>query len=146
MLMNSRSGIFDLIQSIANDLSLVNHLIEYYLSLIIDTDEDREDIKQIYNLIQEISSNRRIKMEVLFSYGKNSNSKLWCASKHAIESYMETYEFILSKKEITQIDKDMLINSYNNMASVLSLALNQELENCGRCFADRLLNEQKANA
>lgn len=145
----NRGWIFDQIQSISNDLAIVNHLHE----AIYATDKDIEDIltiddnkenvdtllvkKQEYiELLKMALTNRRDKMASIKEYAEQYNDRMWCPLKHAIEGYMESMEVwqaTFSDKHYIQMTKSMDI-----LSGILSLFLGMELETCGRCLSDYL--------
>lgn len=132
----SRGWVFDLVNSIANDLAIVNHLTEAIYAAEKDREDgitDESDYKQILDIAL---ANRRDKMNTLISVAENYNKRMWCPLKHAIESYMESME-VWQAYENKDTYKQM-VKSTDVLAGCLSLFLGMELTTCGRCLSDQL--------
>lgn len=140
----SRGYVFDLVNSIANDLSTVNHLSEAVYgveSLLSDAEgEEREKLlstKENYlKLLEQALELRRAKMIMLKETAEQHDPKMWCPLKHSIEGYMEAMEVYQAEK--TPRSYRLMIDSMSLMSGVLSLFLGMELENCMRCLSDQL--------
>ena len=147
----SRGWIFDQIQSIANDLSIVNHLTEAIyatekdiedVEIVQSTDNDIEGLIQLKNdyiqLLKLTLDNRRDKMNSIKNASPEYNKRMWCTLKHAIESYMESMEVwqaTFSDEHYSQMNKSMDI-----LSGAISLFIGSELELCGRCLSDSMKN------
>lgn len=129
-----RSNDYELIQSIANDLALNNHLLEYYKSLFLDYDDNTEKTAilktQLYELIFSVQNIRREKMKALLI----SDSKMWCAIKHAIESDMQVTEYWLASP--TQDKENLMHETFHNLLLTLKIATGKDLIICERCTND----------
>lgn len=140
----SRGHIFDLVNSIANDLATVNHLTEALYgveSLLSDAEGDERDdlLNTKYNyskLLENALELRRAKMVMLKESAIDHDPKMWCPLKHSIEGYMEAMEVYQADK--TPRSYKLMVDSMSLMSGVLSLFLGMELENCMRCLADAL--------
>lgn len=127
--MSSRAYLVDLIHSIGEKTALVDHLEEK-----IDNNPELQD------LIEKILVLRRKQMNQLLSLGENPNPEYWCAFKHAVKAWVmdcEVYEATL-----TEESKQNMIESSNILASMVSLFLGMEFEDCARCLYDKLLVKQ----
>jgi len=127
--MSSRAYLVDLIHSIGEKTALVDHLEEK-----IDNNPELQD------LIEKILVLRRKQMNQLLSLGENPNPEYWCAFKHAVKAWVmdcEVYEATL-----TEESKQNMIESSNILASMISLFLGMEFEDCARCLYDKLLVKQ----
>lgn len=134
----SRGWVMDLMQSIANDLATVNHLKEKLYSIKQETvpeDPIAEDIrKYIEKTIQCITDTRRKKMKLLEDQFLEFDDKMHCAVKHQLESLIEMMEVYDAYPEAV----DLLQESWENWASVISFAFGVELTDCARCLLDQL--------
>lgn len=127
--MSSRAYLVDLIHSIGEKTALVDHLEE-------KVDKDDFDEK----LIQRILDLRRKQMNQLLSLGEKPNPEYWCAFKHSVKAWVmdcEVYEATM-----TEESKQNMIESSNILASMISLFLGMEFEDCARCLYDKLLVKQ----
>lgn len=127
--MSSRAYLVDLIHSIGEKTALVDHLEE-------KVDKDDFDEK----LIQRILGLRRKQMNQLLSLGEKPNPEYWCAFKHSVKAWVmdcEVYEATM-----TEESKQNMIESSNILASMISLFLGMEFEDCARCLYDKLLVKQ----
>ena len=127
--MSSRAYLVDLIHSIGEKTALVDHLEEK-----IDNNPELQD------LVEKILVLRRKQMNQLLSLGENPNPEYWCAFKHAVKAWVmdcEVYEATL-----TEESKQNMIESSNILASMVSLFLGMEFEDCARCLYDKLLVKQ----
>ena len=127
--MSSRAYLVDLIHSIGEKVALVDHLEEK-----IDNNPELQD------LVEKILVLRRKQMNQLLSLGENPNPEYWCAFKHAVKAWVmdcEVYEATL-----TEESKQNMIESSNILASMISLFLGMEFEDCARCLYDKLLVKQ----
>lgn len=127
--MSSRAYLVDLIHSIGEKTALVDHLEEK-----IDNNPELQD------LVEKILVLRRKQMNQLLSLGENPNPEYWCAFKHAVKAWVmdcEVYEATL-----TEESKQNMIESSNILASMISLFLGMEFEDCARCLYDKLLVKQ----
>jgi hypothetical protein len=140
----SRGWAMDLINSIANDLALANHLTETLhakeVDLAMASEDDKErlekNISDIRGLISNAVSLRRQKMNRLADAFEGYDPRMWCAVKHSIEGYMEAMEVFHATN--SPEDWAILKTSMSQMSSVLSVALGFDLQPCARCFADEL--------
>lgn len=136
----SRGWIFDLVNSIANDLALTNHLHEAFYGAYKDSlegiDGAPERVINYQKLMDMTLENRRNKMNILKEAAENYDSKMWCPLKHAIESYMESME--VWQANSTKETFYAMIKSTDILSGVLSLFLGMELEICARCLADSI--------
>lgn len=127
--MSSRAYLVDLIHSIGEKTALADHLEE-------KVDKDDFDEK----LIQRILDLRRKQMNQLLSLGEKPNPEYWCAFKHSVKAWVmdcEVYEATM-----TEESKQNMIESSNILASMISLFLGMEFEDCARCLYDKLLVKQ----
>lgn len=146
----SRGWAMDLVNSIANDLALANHLTETLhakeVDLAIASEEDKErlekQIQSIRSILVGAVELRRKKMNRLADTFEDYDPRMWCAIKHSIESYMEAMEVF----HATNDPDDWLIlkTTMSQMSSVLSVALGYEMQPCARCFSDEL-REKRAD-
>jgi len=134
----SRGWVMDLMQSIANDLATVNHLKERLYSTMRDVAPDdpfeKRDREYIEKTIQCITDTRRKKMKLLEDQFLEFDDKMHCAVKHQLESLMEMMEVYDAYPESV----DLLQESWENWASVISFAFGVELTDCARCLLDQL--------
>ena len=128
--LTSRGWVMDLMQSIANDLATVNHLKEHLYS----DKKDGADTADIEATIQNITDTRRKKMALLESQFLEFDDKMHCALKHQLESLMEMMEVYDAYPESV----DLLQESWQNWAAVVSSALGVEPTDCARCLLDQL--------
>lgn len=129
--MSSRAYIVDLIHSIGEKTALVDHL------------EEKTDSKEALSLAKKVSDLRREQMNQLLALGEKPNPEYWCAFKHSIKAWVmdcEVYEATESEESLKN-----MIESSNILASVISLFLGMEFEDCARCLYDRLLVKQIEN-
>ena len=127
--MSSRAYLVDLIHSIGEKTALVDHL-----------EEKIDNNPELQYLAEKILVLRRKQMNQLLSLGENPNPEYWCAFKHAVKSWVmdcEVYEATL-----TEESKQNMIESSNILASMISLFLGMEFEDCARCLYDKLLVKQ----
>lgn len=144
----SRGWVMDLVNSIANDLALVNHLMETLHAKHVDSESAEGKDKQtvddqiiaIEKMIETTLELRRDKMKRMTEEFDDYDPRMWCAIKHSIESYMESMEVYQATKSME--DWDLFSRTFDNMASVISVALGYEMESCARCFADALRDEK----
>ena len=136
----SRGWVFDLVNSIANDLALTNHLHEAFYAAYKDAEDGIEGASdKIINyrkLMDMTLTNRRNKMNILKGQADSYDKHMWCPLKHAIESYMESMEVWQAHESKETFDA--MITSTDILSGVLSLFLGMELEICGRCLSDQL--------
>lgn len=135
----SRGWILDLISSIANDLALSNHLIENIIShsnKLASGEIASDESLEIYRKLEkQVTALRRDKMRFLIS-DVEFNKELWCPLKHAIESFMQMSEVYQASDDIKAME--LMVESSNILAGVISLSLGMEFEACMRCVSDRL--------
>lgn len=148
---SSRGYVQDLLQSIANDCCVVNHLYEKLYSIRKDIDETEDDEalrkeeEDITSAIKHVTDTRRRKMALMESWFPNFDKKLHCPMKHIIEGTFEMMEVAAAiitdpeakPKDVNTVDV-LLQESYSNMAMVISKALGFELEPCWRCLSDMM--------
>lgn len=140
----SRGWAMDLINSIANDLALANHLTETLhakeVDLAMADAEDKERLEKQIQSIKSLLANavtlRRQKMNRLADTFEDYDPRMWCSMKHSIESYMEAMEVFHATNDPD--DWAILKSSMSQMSSVLSVSLGYEMQPCARCFADEL--------
>ena len=142
----SRGWVMDLVNSIANDLALANHLTETLHAKEVDLknvegDEAKaitEQISNIETILRRTTDLRRKKMSRLVETFDDYDPRMWCAIKHSIESYMQSMEVF----HATNSKEDWVLfqESIDNMASVISVATGHEMQSCARCFSDQLMN------
>ena len=127
----SRGWVMDLMQSIANDLATVNHLKERLYAAKRDESSDAGVIEEA---IQSITDTRRKKMKLLEGQFLEFDDKMHCAVKHQLESLIEMMEVYDAYQESV----DLLQESWENWALVVSFAFGVELTDCARCLLDQL--------
>ncbi len=134
----SREWFFDLVNSIANLLAIVNHLTEAIYGAekdITDKIDGAEKDKKDYLDILELSLQlRREQMALLKEQADYHDRRMWCPLKHAIESYMESMEVWQADNNDTTYKQMML--AYKIMLMCLSKFLGREITLCGRCDTD----------
>lgn len=146
--MSSRGWVQDLIQSIANDLAIYNHLTEKLYSLMEDDEGDlTEEITHIQMTMSSVSDTRRRKMKMLENQFVGFDPKMHCALKHAIEGAMEmieVYSAIITSPRIDQQTRDdadqMFYETHQNLAQILSLAFGLDFDTCWRCVSDQMVS------
>lgn len=127
--MSSRAYLVDLIHSIGEKTALEDHLIEKL-----------PEHPELRDLIQRVADLRRAQMNQLLAGGDRPNPDYWCAFKHAVKAWTldcEVYEATLDDESYNN-----MINSLDHLASMTSLFLGMEFENCARCLYDKLLVKQ----
>lgn len=127
--MSSRAYLVDLIHSIGEKTALADHLEEKL--------EENPDLEELLKKVLEL---RRKQMNQLLADGENPNPEYWCAFKHAVKAWTmdcEVYEAKLDEESLKN-----MIESSNVLASMISLFLGMEFENCARCLYDKLLVKQ----
>jgi hypothetical protein len=132
----SRGWVFDLVNSIANDLAIVNHLTESIYAAQKDADDGITDNSDYKKILDIALANRRDKMNLLVEVADKYNKRMWCPLKHAIESYMESMEVWQAYENESTYNQ--MIKSTDVLAGCLSLFLGMELTTCGRCLSDQL--------
>lgn len=126
--MSSRAYIVDLIHSIGEKTALVDHL------------EEKIDNPEALDLVKKVSTLRRQQMNQLLSLGEKPDPTYWCAFKHSIKAWVmdcEVYEATGTEESLKN-----MVESSNILASVISLFLGMEFEDCARCLYDRFLVKQ----
>lgn len=127
--MSSRAYLVDLIHSIGEKTALADHLEEKL--------EENPDLEELLKKVLEL---RRKQMNQLLADGENPNPEYWCAFKHAVKAWTmdcEVYEAKLDEESLKN-----MVESSNVLASMISLFLGMEFENCARCLYDKLLVKQ----
>lgn len=133
--MTSRSYLWDLIESIGEDIALTSHLEEK-----LRASEDQAEIDNLKLMLERTLTLRREKMSALLEQGENPNPMYHCVAKHALGSFwrqMEVWEATLSEEDLTRLKENGKI-----LAMALSLYLGLEFQTCERCLGDLLLVKQ----
>ena len=133
--MTSRSYLWDLVESIGEDITLTSHLEEK-----LRASEDKEEIENLKQMLSKVLTLRREKMSVLLEQGENPNPMYHCVAKHAIGSFwrqMEVWEATQNEEDLERLKKNGEI-----LAMALSLYLGLEFQTCERCLGDLLLVKQ----
>lgn len=130
--MTSRSYLWDLIESIGEDIALTSHIEEKLLG-----SEDEQEIENLKLMLKETLEVRRKKMSRLLSQGESPNPRFHCQAKHAIGAYwrqMEVWEASQDPKDLELLKQDGKI-----LAMALSQYLGLEFQVCQRCLGELLL-------
>lgn len=130
--MTSRSYLWDLIESIAEDIALTSHIEEK-----LAASEDEQEIENLKLMLKEVLSLRREKMSRLLSQGEKPNPLKHCETKHAIGSYwrqMEVWEATQEQEDLELLKKDGEV-----LAMALSEYLGLEFQVCQRCLGELLM-------
>lgn len=130
--MSSRSYLWDLIESIAEDIALTSHIEEKLVA-----SEDEQEIENLKLMLKEVLSLRREKMSRLLSQGEKPNPMYHCQCKHSLGSYwrqMEVWEATQSEEDLERLKKNGKILAMN-----LSLYLGLEFQTCQRCLGELLM-------
>lgn len=133
--MSSRGYLWDLIESIAEDIALASHIEEKLVA-----SENEQEVENLKLMLKEVLSLRREKMSYLLSQGEKPNPMYWCLAKHSIGSYwrqMEVWEASQEEEDLTKLKKNGEI-----LAMALSLYLGLEFQTCQRCVGDLLMVKQ----
>lgn len=137
---STRGWIFDLVNGIANDLAITNHLHEAFYAATKDfydeVDGASQKMEDYRSLLLLTLKNRRSKMKTLIAQADEYDKRMWCPLKHAIESYMEAME-VWQAHETPETFQQM-IDSTEVMSGILSVTLGLDLETCARCLSDFL--------
>lgn len=130
--MTSRGYLWDLIESIGEDIALTSHIEEKLLA-----SEDKEESQNLRQMLEKVLESRRGKMSELLSRGDNPNPMCHCLTKHAIGAYwrqMEVWEATQDQEDLLKLRGDGEI-----LAMALSLYLGLEFQTCQRCLEELLL-------
>ena len=130
--MTSRSYLWDLIESIAEDIALTSHIEEKLVA-----SEDEQETKNLKLMLEEVLKLRREKMSYLLSQGEKPNPMYHCQFKHSLGSYwraMEVWEATQSEEDLERLKKSGKILAMN-----LSLYLGLEFQTCQRCLGELLM-------
>lgn len=130
--MTSRGYLWDLIESIAEDIALTSHIEEKLVA-----SEDEQEIDNLKLMLKEVLGLRREKMSYLLSQGEKPNPMYWCLAKHSLGSYfrqMEVWEATGSEEDLERLKKNGKI-----LAMSLSLFLGLEFQTCQRCLGEILM-------
>lgn len=129
---SSRQFLMDLLESIIDDLALTSHAKEN-ISYLARQNEDIDFWQDIHDLALE---NRRYKMNLLFSYSDDYDADMWCAFKHAADSYGKSIE--VWQAEDNNKTFESMLASERILMKIFSKAMGFKLEVCGRCLSEQI--------
>lgn len=133
--MTSRGYLWDMVQSIADDIALASHLKEQ-----IDKTEDEQERKELRQIRSSVLELRREKMTFLMEEIDMPNPDYWCDVKHALGSWERAVE--VDESQDNERTAELAKKSADIFAMCLSKFLGMEFEKCAACLADRLLVQQ----
>lgn len=141
--MSSRAYLVDKINAIEELTALADHLRESIRASEYESKMEPDSKgKRCEEILKKVNNLRRKLMRELGEEADSADPKMWCHFKHAASADMklnEVYEATFDENDLSN-----MVEMSDIMASIITMYLGMQFEDCSRCLYDEMLIEQNS--
>lgn len=136
MKQTSRHWLIDWVQMIGSCVAMCSHLQEVVNSYWTNPDITLEDVEMCVDQVKSYVKIRRDLMDMIRKE-YDWDMHYWCALKHSIEAWQYATEILYANPDDIEL-VSMQQKASDNMYTILSRFIKQDITTCGRCLNETL--------